>query len=89
MMGEFEVEPARKDSWYCKRIVSEVFSIRFVNHEKLDTNSIYGTIMVDMGSVRFILYNRKVGDPSYIDSEVSISVTLALIVLFSYVVMSR
>lgn len=63
-----ESEPHPMDSKYTRL---ELFSMRFVNHEKLDVSKIYGTFMIDVGSTKFVLYNRKLGDPPLIDSVVT------------------
>ncbi|KAJ4731116.1 rRNA N-glycosidase [Rhynchospora pubera] len=47
----------------------EVFSVKFVNHDKLDFSNIYGVILMEVDVVGHILYNRKLGDPTCIDSE--------------------
>ncbi|KAJ1693491.1 hypothetical protein LUZ63_010189 [Rhynchospora breviuscula] len=47
----------------------EVFSVRFVNHEKLDFSNIYGAIVMQVDTSGHILYNRKLGDAPCIDSE--------------------
>ncbi|KAJ4746045.1 rRNA N-glycosidase [Rhynchospora pubera] len=57
------------DGVYHKQDFIEIFSVRFVNHKKLDFSNIYGAIVMQVGIRNYILFNRKLGEPPCIDSE--------------------
>ena len=64
------------------RELAEIFSVRFLEFEKLSLEDLYGVILA-AGFYSYVIFERYFGDPlPCIDSEVSLSIFL---LLFSFI----
>ena len=65
-----------------RRELAEIFSVRFLEFEKLNWEDVYGVILA-AGQYSYVIFERYFGDPPpCIDSEVSLPIFL---LLFSFI----